>query len=567
MAQTKTRRSAVSPPSTVARTQVSNAGAAGLPRFLHRKATDGPAGIRQPQADNSAADRGHVPRYLHADIAVSQPGDAQEREADRVAAQVMRLPQATAPRPSAAAGEPGTVIPRKAAAATAAPNASAATVTLSPPGSGRPLDSATRDYFEARFGSRFDHVRTHTDTSAAQWSRALGARAFAQGADIYFAAGQAPRKDALTAHELAHVVQQQDAQVANVIQRAPDAAAGDAATADTGAAQTGTAVLIREAMQAIGTDGESAGFHYLPAELEGDAVFVLFDNLHVQRLFRHLLREWLGATGTVESLENTIAPAAPQWVGAFRAKALNLRKAGAHDPGYAEQQQLAELALRLADSVEAETVAQRVRRRFVEEVDRRIGTTVMSQQAIDAERAKPATPGLTPSNFTTCIVFFGQVMGAVMQQFGSNVPLLKGPNYYKEINPVNGEGHLPPGAWHPCTPGERPKPGDLLIFSFTKNEVLDNKTQVYKDGFAHITIMRAVEPLRDAPADLAADGYTEKFITVDGGGTTATETVRYFAPEACLIKGPGTIVRKLRGWIDVETAAQARLGTRTPVQG
>jgi Domain of unknown function (DUF4157) len=61
---------------------------------------------------------------------------------------------------------------------------------------------------EARFGADLGHVRVHTDATAARLTRQLGAHAFTQGADIFFAQGQTPGANRLTAHELTHVVQQ-----------------------------------------------------------------------------------------------------------------------------------------------------------------------------------------------------------------------------------------------------------------------------------------------------------------------------------------------------------------------
>ena len=54
------------------------------------------------------------------------------------------------------------------------------------------------------------------------------------------------------------------------------------------------------------------------------------------------------------------------------------------------------------------------------------------------------------------------------------------------------------------------------------------------------------------------DGATEKWISVDGGGVTAKTVDRYFNPETCIIKGPGTTIRTLHGWIDVEKMAEAK---------
>jgi hypothetical protein len=78
--------------------------------------------------------------------------------------------------------------------------------------SGQPLDGATRDRMSARFGVDLAGVRVHADGPAAAAAAALGAAAFAVGADVAFAAGRyAPQTEPgrrLLAHELAHVVQQ-----------------------------------------------------------------------------------------------------------------------------------------------------------------------------------------------------------------------------------------------------------------------------------------------------------------------------------------------------------------------
>lgn len=78
--------------------------------------------------------------------------------------------------------------------------------------SGRPLDSATRAFFEPRFGYDFSGVRVHSDNHAAESARAVNALAFTVGQNVVFGSGQfAPSTNAgrqLLAHELTHVVQQ-----------------------------------------------------------------------------------------------------------------------------------------------------------------------------------------------------------------------------------------------------------------------------------------------------------------------------------------------------------------------
>ena len=78
---------------------------------------------------------------------------------------------------------------------------------------GQPLDSATRAYFEPRFGRDFSGVRVHTDARAAASAAAVQARAYTVGSNVAFGAGEyAPATTQgreLLAHELAHTVQQQ----------------------------------------------------------------------------------------------------------------------------------------------------------------------------------------------------------------------------------------------------------------------------------------------------------------------------------------------------------------------
>ena len=77
---------------------------------------------------------------------------------------------------------------------------------------GKPLDTATRGFFESRFGQDFSQVRVHSDADAAQSAHAMSARAFTAGQDLVFGWGRyAPETSAgrrLLAHELAHVAQQ-----------------------------------------------------------------------------------------------------------------------------------------------------------------------------------------------------------------------------------------------------------------------------------------------------------------------------------------------------------------------
>jgi outer membrane protein OmpA-like peptidoglycan-associated protein len=75
-------------------------------------------------------------------------------------------------------------------------------------GAGAPLDRDLRAEMEGHFGVPLGDVRVHTGPRAAGLAASLGARAFTHGRDIVFGEGRGPGADALTAHEVAHVVQQ-----------------------------------------------------------------------------------------------------------------------------------------------------------------------------------------------------------------------------------------------------------------------------------------------------------------------------------------------------------------------
>ncbi|MCY7272251.1 MAG: DUF4157 domain-containing protein [Phormidesmis sp. CAN_BIN44] len=86
-------------------------------------------------------------------------------------------------------------------------------------GGGEPLSGEVRSFMEPRFGADFSQVRVHTGSEAVQMNRDLNAQAFTHKQDVYFGAGKFPAKDALTAHELTHVVQQTGQQMEPRLQR------------------------------------------------------------------------------------------------------------------------------------------------------------------------------------------------------------------------------------------------------------------------------------------------------------------------------------------------------------
>jgi N-acetyl-anhydromuramyl-L-alanine amidase AmpD len=180
-----------------------------------------------------------IPSFLiQPKLTISHPNDPYEQEAERVADQVMRMPDPDATIQRAPLG-----IQRcsKCAAATRiedmCPSCAAkalqrqegliqraergAVPEVTPQvetqinalrGGGQPLDGGVRAFMEPRFGHDFSQVRVHTGTQAAQSAADMGALAYTVGRDVVFGAGQyQPGTNAgkrLIAHELTHVVQQ-----------------------------------------------------------------------------------------------------------------------------------------------------------------------------------------------------------------------------------------------------------------------------------------------------------------------------------------------------------------------
>jgi len=204
---------------------------------------------------------------FQAKLKIGQPNDIYEQEADRVADQVMRMPDPVVQRElSPLAADPSCGYPEEklqtrplalqisplvqrqpveeeeedlqakpatgltsiqrvpmkegeeliqaktAGEATheAAPAVDASIQSLR--GGGRPMSKAELNFFEPRFGADFTDVRVHSDGVADNLARSVKARAFTLGRDIYFGLGKyRPNTSAgrlLLAHELTHTIQQ-----------------------------------------------------------------------------------------------------------------------------------------------------------------------------------------------------------------------------------------------------------------------------------------------------------------------------------------------------------------------
>jgi len=155
---------------------------------------------------------------LPAKLTVGEPNDVYEQEADRVAEQVMRMPEPGMRfKPTLTDGAglscrneglEGDLIQTK-TLDKSSPSLGQGNIEN---GSGQPLPESTRAFFEQRFAVNLGQVRIHTDEKAKKSASALGAQAYTVGSDIAFGEGryavdtQTGKK--LIAHEITHVLQQ-----------------------------------------------------------------------------------------------------------------------------------------------------------------------------------------------------------------------------------------------------------------------------------------------------------------------------------------------------------------------
>jgi len=199
-------------------------------RMLQTHPEEPKAGLTDPPSPHFRYDFGRVPirppaaRPIQTKLAINKPGDEYEQEADRVAEQVMSMPDPRLQR----ARTSGEHCPkcqtekqsqRRGLLQTQHVGSGDLEQTVVPPAvhevlrsPGQPLDPVTRGFMEPRFGHDFSRVRVHSGAAAEQSARDVNANAYTVGHRIVFGSGgftsamQPERR--LLAHELTHVLQQ-----------------------------------------------------------------------------------------------------------------------------------------------------------------------------------------------------------------------------------------------------------------------------------------------------------------------------------------------------------------------
>jgi hypothetical protein len=181
----------------------------------------------QRTVGNQAVQRLFKSGVIQAKLKIGQPGDKYEQEADRVAEQIIRMPEPQIQRQpedeEKKKEEEGLIQPKGESGSSQGLSLNIASRIEAIKSGGQPLTESTRGYFEQRFGHNFGDVRVHTDTEAAKAAKSLNARAFTIGRDVAFGPSQyGPETQAgkrLLAHELTHVVQQSNTGISLSLQR------------------------------------------------------------------------------------------------------------------------------------------------------------------------------------------------------------------------------------------------------------------------------------------------------------------------------------------------------------
>ncbi|WP_446878050.1 eCIS core domain-containing protein [Phormidesmis sp. 146-33] len=179
--------------------------------FAHTHAPD-----LKSLAANSSRDR--TPSIIQPKLTVGAPNDPYEQEADRMADQVMSMPDSAVQQPiHREAILEDKELQTKPALRRSTDDAlqtgnSVENQLNSSKGGGSTMPDDLKSYMESRFNTDFSRVRIHTDSNSVDMNEALEAQAFTYGNDVFFGESKydtvSTEGKKLLAHELTHVVQQ-----------------------------------------------------------------------------------------------------------------------------------------------------------------------------------------------------------------------------------------------------------------------------------------------------------------------------------------------------------------------
>ncbi len=195
---------------------------------------------KNPLAPSQLVHHGNPRTIVQPKLTINAPGDEYEQEADAMADSVMRMSSNETVKPRT--GLIGASLKRKVASEKAEVNQNNSAVNIHQTNNavsvasdsltsslnatraeGFPLPSETRNFMENAFSTDFSAVRVHNDKRSSEMNKEINSRAFTVGNDLYFNNGEYKPGNAegkkLLAHELSHVVQQNDNLKSKKIQR------------------------------------------------------------------------------------------------------------------------------------------------------------------------------------------------------------------------------------------------------------------------------------------------------------------------------------------------------------
>lgn len=225
---------------------------------------------REKAPDDRGAERRspaavHPPLRIQAKLVVGAADDPLEHEADRAADAFVRWRgRGVLASPVDAGALVRSARVRRAAGADALGSFAASPDVerriAAARGRGDQLADTDRARYESFFGADLSGVRVHRGTEAAELNRAVSARAFTVGSDVFLGAGEGGGGEGqrLMAHELAHVVQQTGAAQRSVVRRDPTKPGGKVGGKQGASATTGTAGDMTETISELTDPGVAA---------------------------------------------------------------------------------------------------------------------------------------------------------------------------------------------------------------------------------------------------------------------------------------------------------------------
>lgn len=209
----------------------------------------------KPKETNDLHGQSQEPLFIQAKLAIGQPNDKYEKEADAMGEKIVRKSKKTISLSKTSLVQQKK---EKISQVQLKPANNKNINTTSPSfesklqsskGNGNPMTNTVKAEMESGFGRNFNNVRIHTGTKAIQMSKDIGAKAFTNGNNIYFNSNEynpsSTSGKRLLAHELTHVVQQKSSN--STIQKD-----GEPTTATTSTSNTQQTEATINAVPALG---------------------------------------------------------------------------------------------------------------------------------------------------------------------------------------------------------------------------------------------------------------------------------------------------------------------------